>query len=130
MKHTITHACGHEEIHQLYGPNRERTQKLEWLPTTLCTECFKAQKLDEAKNATAGYPALIGTPKQVAYATNLRAEKVKRIEEKAVAAREVLARISELPVDKVAAYLEKAGEHIALLERAKIETSAVWWIEL
>ena len=45
-KYTITHACGHEEVHNIVGTNvhGERDKKAEWLSTRLCYECYKKAK--------------------------------------------------------------------------------------
>lgn len=45
-QYTVTHTCGHEEVHQIYGTNAhgERDHKIEWLETTLCSECWKKER--------------------------------------------------------------------------------------
>ena len=81
-KSQITHACGHTQEHQLYGPHRQRADKEEWLRTTSCTECWRAERAakrteqahaDAQSNSAAGLPALTGTPKQIAWAETIRA---------------------------------------------------------
>ena len=81
-KSQITHACGHTQEHQLYGPHRQRADKEEWLRTTSCTECWRAEqeakraeqaRADAQANSVAGLPPLTGTPKQIAWAETIRA---------------------------------------------------------
>lgn len=43
-QYTVDHACGHSQTHQLYGKHAERDRKIEWLETTVCRECFKAER--------------------------------------------------------------------------------------
>lgn len=42
--YTINHTCGHTQDHQIYGPGKDRESKIEWLETTKCTECWKAEQ--------------------------------------------------------------------------------------
>lgn len=79
----ITHICGHNETHQLYGPGKDRTQRAKWLETTLCSDCYKAeqerQKIESAQiaaeeNKESGLPALEGTDKQITWAETIRAK--------------------------------------------------------
>lgn len=47
MKYTVARACGHEEIVEVYGPNKERECKIKWLERTVCSACYRAE-LEEA----------------------------------------------------------------------------------
>lgn len=38
-KYTIRHACGHEEVVQLFGPGSERDRRIAWLEAQECPEC-------------------------------------------------------------------------------------------
>lgn len=83
-KYTITHSCGHEQTHALYGRIKDRENKIAWLATQECTECWKkAQKEARAKNDAEreknfkklgidNLPALRGTPKQIVWAEKIR----------------------------------------------------------
>lgn len=89
-KYTITHACGHVKIHQIYGTDSkgERGRKAEWLSRCICEDCYKAEQeakravenaQNAEKNAESGFPALTGTEKQVAWAETIRANQAKEL---------------------------------------------------
>lgn len=46
-QYNVTHSCNHTEVHNLFGPGREREGKLAWLESNLCRECYKASKRAE-----------------------------------------------------------------------------------
>ncbi len=73
-KYTITHACGHEQEHQLVGKESERRNRIDWLRTTDCRACSEAAEAAKVLRANAGLPALEGSEKQVAWAIKLRAK--------------------------------------------------------
>lgn len=81
MKYSVTYACGHTKMVQLYGKNSERENKIAWMETILCPDCYKA-KIDaerEAENKKSAEAAvqrglceLSGSPKQIAWANTIR----------------------------------------------------------
>jgi uncharacterized protein CbrC (UPF0167 family) len=84
-QYLITHSCGHNCTIQIYGTNThgEREHKAAWLATRPCPDCLREQRTagHEAASAaaaiwaaSAGLPALDGTPKQVAWAETIRRE--------------------------------------------------------
>ena len=75
-KYTVLHACGHDQTHQLFGPHRDRDRKIQWLETTLCSDCWKQSQQESAKDATneLRLPQLEGSEKQVAWAERIRIE--------------------------------------------------------
>ncbi|RYF12061.1 MAG: hypothetical protein EOO77_18130 [Oxalobacteraceae bacterium] len=82
MGQIITHACGHEQIHYLSGFASQQERKVRWLKTTKCRTCFVAAKQAEQAEAAArdsaaiaclNLPPLIGSDRQIAWATILRA---------------------------------------------------------
>lgn len=86
-KYTITHKCGHNEVHNIGGKVADREGQAEWLAERLCYDCYKAEqakKREEANqinavvNKKAGYPDLTGTEKQVAWAETIRAKVMER----------------------------------------------------
>jgi hypothetical protein len=81
-KYGVDYDCGHSGEVQLYGPGKERENKLEWLATTLCPDCWQAKKDKERQEAAkAGADAgLTGSEKQIAWAAQIQA---KRAEEQA-----------------------------------------------
>ncbi len=83
-QYRVTHSCDHEQTHQLFGKHAARERKLEWLATTLCTDCYRAvqqtQRAAEAQVAAAkaverGLPSLSGTAAQIEWAERVRGVK-------------------------------------------------------
>jgi hypothetical protein len=81
-KYGVTHSCGHKQTHQLFGKHKDRERKLEWLATTLCSECYQAKLIEDRDESTKrchewareeGLPVLLGTERQIAWAESLRA---------------------------------------------------------
>ena len=131
-KYTIKHICGHTQVHQIYGTNShgERDRKQAWLATCLCDDCYKAQQQAErdAKNAEsakanteAHLPTLTGTPKQIAWAETIRAEKIKKLNE-------ILASIEALKAKRALSEIEEKVQAFAIAY--KNEDSAARWIDL
>jgi hypothetical protein len=88
MKYEVTHSCGHEQTHQLFGKHSERDNKVSWLEGTLCTDCRKEEQAQQRKEASEkasseakeiGLPALTGSDKQIAWAEALRAEIISQL---------------------------------------------------
>lgn len=81
-KYAVTHSCGHDQVHVLFGKHKDRESKIEWLATTLCTDCYHGKLRDEREAASKqchdwskseGLSPLTGTEKQIAWAETLRA---------------------------------------------------------
>ena len=69
--YTYTYSCGHEaERLQLYGPGDGRRSKIAQLARHACPECREAAAT--AADAAAGLVPLIGTPAQIAWASEIR----------------------------------------------------------
>jgi hypothetical protein len=115
-KYTVNHACGCSKTHQLVGKHEDRDRKLAWLATTLCTDCHRAatHRAHQATESDLGLPALTGSEKQVAWATDLRGKYVSQ-------AIEHMRR--ELRGDMTP---EQTSQFVAIVSRA---TDAKWWIE-
>lgn len=136
-QYTITHACGHEHTHQLYGKTAGRERKEQWLASGVCPACYKAEQeakrqaaneAAQAANASAGLPALEGTPKQIAWAETIRAgyaEQIDQIKARLEAAGGLDKLRTQSPAEKVAAFERQLASMDALL--AKV--SAAWWID-
>lgn len=131
--YTIDHACGHQERHQIYGTNShgERENRAEWLATTLCEECYAAQRIADreaanaaaaASNKAAALPSLAGSPKQIAWAETIRAGAAPII---VTAISNVSAQRSKLP----AMYQPISDDIIAALRSTLALTAAGWWID-
>lgn len=71
---TLTHACGHTEEKQLYGPWRDRQRKVAAAAQYDCDEC-KA-KAAEAEALEQGLPVLKGSNPQIAWAAEIRRQAI------------------------------------------------------
>ncbi len=81
-KYDIKFSCGHTETKQLFGKTKDRDWQIKkWEESGLCSDCYRKsiedarEKANEAAAAAAsklGLPDLIGTEKQVAWATTVR----------------------------------------------------------
>lgn len=69
-KYTVTYKCGHTAEVQLYGKEAERQRKIAWYATINCPDCEASEQ--RAKAEAAGLPELMGSEKQIAWATKLR----------------------------------------------------------
>lgn len=70
-KYEITYKCGHTATVQLLGSIEERQRKIEWYKhNCMCDEC-RAKQAQEA-SVQVGLPAIDGSDKQVAWATDIR----------------------------------------------------------
>lgn len=47
MKYTVTRACGHIEVVELFGKAEDRQRKIEWLESTECSDCYNAIGCEE-----------------------------------------------------------------------------------
>lgn len=106
---TITHACGHTEEIVVLGKRADREKKIAWLEAQLCAECRARE--GAAQGAAKGWAALEGSPKQVAWAEDLRIETMG-----AIAALKTRTDDEAARKDRVIAYLGGI-------------TSAEWWID-
>jgi len=114
MEQLITHACGHEQAHYLTGFASQQERKVRWLRTTTCRPCFiagrKAEQAEAAQRdgaviAHLDLPALVGSDRQVGWATTIRA-----------------GRMAALVATPVACDAEA-------LRRCAAITEAKWWID-
>ena len=109
MKTTITYACGHTEEIVIYGKRADREKKIAWLESQLCAECRARE--GAAQGAAKGWAALEGSPKQIAWAEDLRAESINAVK-------------------KIAARTETEAVHKdRLIKYLGTIASAAWWIE-
>lgn len=86
MKYTVKCSCGHEINVVLFGPNKDREVKIKWYESQgLCPECYRAKVAEEANKTSSenSLPALNGTPKQVAWAEEIRARRVNELNDMA-----------------------------------------------
>ena len=69
-KYTITHSCGCTEEVRLFGALNGRYACIEKMEAHPCPAC--RARVSAKADAEAGLPALLGSPKQVAWASDVR----------------------------------------------------------
>ncbi|MFI2318416.1 hypothetical protein [Streptomyces sp. CB00072] len=125
MKTSIGHSCGHQTTANLTGTDvhGERGRTAAWLATQPCPACARAvrdqdrQEQARAAAATAaeqGWPPLTGSPKQVSWAEQIRAEAISTMGERLA---------GRTDQDKAQA---AHGYWTAVAVR---QTEAAWWID-
>ncbi len=117
-KYEITHQCGHSEEVQIYGPEKERPGKREWMERQPCPECRRAAATLSigAWTLARGLVTLDGTEKQVVWANKIRKELIEGVERFVDLAK-------AMPEDPEADYIFRA--HRWILKQSK----AAWWID-
>lgn len=70
MKYIVTHKCGHEVEVELYGKGTERQRKIARMEADECPECRAKHAIE--RDLAKGYSALKGSPKQIAWASDIR----------------------------------------------------------
>ncbi|WP_230772392.1 hypothetical protein [Sphingomonas sp. Leaf4] len=85
IEQRIVHACGHEQVHVIYGFDAQVARKARWLRSTQCRTCFIADKqAEQAKEAARNeaaiahldLPELAGSGRQIEWATTIRASRL------------------------------------------------------
>lgn len=85
MDHTITHACGHLQIHHVLGFTQQQLRKVAMLESTPCDSCRRASRQAGSRGASneqaaaleqAALVSLRGSPRQVAWAESIRATRL------------------------------------------------------
>lgn len=109
MQTTITHSCGHTEDIVVYGKRADRERRIAWLESQLCAECWAREKAEQS--AASGWAALEGSPKQIAWAEDLRSETMTAID--------ALKTRTE----------DEAGRKARVIAYLGGITSAAWWID-
>ncbi|WP_242120289.1 hypothetical protein [Sphingomonas lacusdianchii] len=88
MEQQIVHACGHEQVHVIYGFDTQVARKARWLRTTKCRACFVADKKVEQTEAAArdsttiahlDLPPLTGSERQVTWAETIRINRLAKL---------------------------------------------------
>lgn len=128
--YTVTHFCGHDEDHQLYGKHSSRDRRRERMAEEPCSDCQKAARAAHnaqcaEANVEAGLPALKGSNKQIAWAESIRGRMLETAETRIATYREMA------PIE--GEHVEQAARTIAAAERIvaswRAETSAGRWID-
>lgn len=71
-KYEIKHSCGHVSTVNICGTNvnGERERRAAWLESRPCDKCALERRVEQ--NGKDGLPELSGTPKQIAWALDIR----------------------------------------------------------
>lgn len=123
-KYDVSHTCGHEATHTIFGKGSFREWKLKRLAEEPCFDCQMAVRNEHAaaKSEELALPALTGSDKQIAWATTLRVEK---LAEARTYISDLLARGRENGHDVAEATIELEK----LLVRLEHQTEAKFWID-
>lgn len=83
MLYEVKYACGHVGTVNITGKSSERENRLNYLATCDCVDCYKAKKEQECQafEAAEKLPQLSGSEKQIAWAKTIRREKLNEIKE-------------------------------------------------
>lgn len=129
MKYIITHKCGHEEMVELFGKGTDRERRIARMESEECPQC-RAER-DRAM----GLAELEGSPKQIAWASDIRRDMLDRV------AAEVRDRVRSYAIDWSRGLMpENVSDNyfgaqildsviIDVLRGIKGERSAKWFIE-
>jgi hypothetical protein len=129
VRYEITHRCGHISNIDLFGPRPERERKVEWLESQQCQQCRLVEDGARAAEANAAdnLPVIVGSPKQVAWAEQIRrkaldhAARVRQVDPGALAA--------AMKPEIIALGTEYVQTYEATMTKLRTETSARWWID-
>ncbi|WP_347246159.1 hypothetical protein [Thermogutta sp.] len=114
MKYEVKRACGHVEKVELFGPHKDREWRLKKEAEKKCLQC-------RANTAVPGLPMLEGTPKQVAWANDIRSNILRQVE----SLRSEIDRLfpDHPETEKVTRAIE------GFVAELVTKTSASWWID-
>lgn len=118
-QYNVTHACGCEATVRLTGKQAARYATIERLAKTTCSACRAEQAAASA--AASNLPALTGSDKQVAWASDLRPEWLGKVAEVADSLR------ARLTNPAMADALEAAVAEV--VEQGVARTAAAAWID-
>lgn len=128
-----THSCGHRgERYQAYGPHAGRERQLAAIEAQECPACRK-HKAEQAAQQS-GLPALTGSDKQIAWASDIRSKMIEALNISADKARTILARIANdeaatTDPAKVEAAKVECEDNLASITAILAITDARWWID-
>jgi hypothetical protein len=131
-KYTVTHRCGHDEVHNLTGPDtryKDGLTRRQWIATRRaeepCSYCKKtageerraAETLAAADQAAELHlPTLTGSERQTAWAERIRAD--------------LIAKIDKYDSESPAEHTDiSAGIRQVLMGAVARHTTARWWID-
>ena len=130
-KYTVTYSCGHTGTVELIGKSADRESKILWYETkAVCPDCHKANKAIEQQEMIASaeaahiLPALIGSEKQIAWATAIRAKMIAELEAYTVESDKYL---DKTPGDAIQREAARARRNNAI-DQIMATSDAGWWI--
>ena len=119
------HVCGHEgPRYQSYGPYERRNRRHATIESRPCPDCLA--KAAGAKAKESGLPVLKGSPKQIAWAADIRENLLKFWEKQLVTAEALLEDVADKDKAKARAVVEGA---IRRSDEYRAHIEARWWIE-
>lgn len=120
-KYEIKHSCGHTETVSITGTNvhGERDRRIAWLESRPCRGCEAAASAEAAREA--GLPELKGSPKQVAWANDIRRDAMAKAEQL----------IAKMEAGGIAPAMRGKADDIFAAMRAELagQESARWFID-
>jgi len=130
-KYEITYRCGHTRTVQIYGTNvhGERERKAAWYGTRLCPECYERSKAEYIENLPTyddGLPKLVGSPKQVKWAQDIRAHRFAEVDELLANAAEAYVKTPDATEEQIENYVNSVRKITGVFFG---ETSARYWID-
>lgn len=129
-KYTVDYTCGHSKEVQLFGPEKDRKRKLEWMASQVCLDCENAQEttVAQAYSQSNNLPALQGsTDKGRAWAETIRMQEITSTERKL---QEYEAKDKQrLTAEQFAESQPLRDRFKQLLEEAKQQTAVSWWLD-
>lgn len=130
---TITYACGHTEEQQLYGKMDSRERTVAAALGHDCPACRAAKAA--AQDAASNLPALVGSEKQIGWASECRARLLPQLAAEEARGAGLLARIDSgdlpagTPAEKIAAARVEIIASLDIIAKIKATTKAGYWID-
>ncbi|MFC3163277.1 hypothetical protein [Ciceribacter thiooxidans] len=122
-KYSVSYSCGHAAERQLIGKIADRQRYVSWAAENgLCPDCVKSDKLKavEAAEVENDLPALSGSEKQIAWARQIRVDKIG----------EVIGYFEDLRPKVLAGNLEAFDAMVSRgLAALVAQGRAGWWID-
>ena len=130
-KYDVKFNCGHTQTVELFGKEKERWKKIDWLQeNSVCSDCYKQQQKEQLEKFEENLPKLEGTAKQIEWARKIRLNNLNKLE------RNILETINYLnsTTFHIIKFTKKQKEQLTkegkkLLENLKNSNSAKVWIE-
>lgn len=134
-QYTITFSCGHTEVRDLVGKEKDRQRKIEYFQEEgLCSDCYKLKKLQEKEDELSNFEKeknllpLEGSEKQIALAREIRFNHYKYINE--YVQKSLIELSKEIQKEKIERKKELyKATFLKMIYEIKNNISAKFWIE-